>query len=282
MRRTGLEVPLVITVAPTGAEVTREDNPNVPYTPAELAREVERCWQEGASVCHLHIRENDGTPSARVEIWREAVQRIRDAVPVIVNVSTGGAITMDAEERLTGLEVQPEMASLTAGTTNFGEGVFFNPLPLVRRFAREMRARGIRPEVEVFDVGMVANALRLVAEGEIEAPPHFNIMMGVPGAVAALPEHLMHIVRSLPDDASWSVGGVGRFQKQMAALAIALGGHVRVGFEDNVKLSRSELATSNADFVRWVRELAQAFGRSVASPVQAREILGVRSAPVAP
>lgn len=275
MIQIGQGTPLVITVAPVGAEVTRDDNPNVPYTPDEIHQEVLRCYEAGARVCHLHIREADGEPSARLSLWREAVGRIRRSCDIVINVSTGGAITMTDEERLTGIELNPEMASLTTGTTNFGDGIFSNPLPMVRRFAEEMYRRGIQPELEIFDSGMVHNALVLVKQGVLKPPLHFNLMMGVPGAMAGTPENLFHVVRSLPEGASWSVGGIGRVQRQMLALAIVLGGHVRVGFEDNVKLTRSELAQSNADFVRWVSGVAGAYGRPLATVKEARDLLGV-------
>ncbi len=272
------ERPLVITVAPTGAEVTRADNPHVPYTPAEIAAEVRRSFEAGAAVCHLHIREDDGTPSARPDVWRETIARVRASCPgMIVMVSTGGAITMNEEERLAGLAARPDMASLTTGTTNFGEGIFSNPLPLVRRFAQRMAQANIRPEVEIFEVGMIASAQRLAREGLLAEPLHFNIMLGVPGALPGTPAHLLHVINALPAGASWSVGAVGRYQRQVTALAIVLGGHVRVGFEDNVKLTRTELARSNAEFVASAAALARAYGRPLATPEQARLLLGVPS-----
>lgn len=268
--------PLVITVAPTGAEVTRVDNPHVPYTPEEIAAEVKRSFEAGAAICHLHIREDDGTPSARPEVWHETIERIRVSCPgIIVMVSTGGAITMNEQERLAGLSAHPDMASLTTGTTNFGDGVFYNPLPMVRRFAQRMAEANIRPEVEIFDVGMIATAQRLVREGLLREPLHFNIMLGVPGALPGTPEHLLHVVRTLPANASWSAAAVGRYQRQVIGLAILLGGHVRVGFEDNVKLTRTRLARSNADFVKYTAALARAYGRPLATPDQARILLGI-------
>jgi len=268
--------PLVITVAPTGAEVTRDDNPYVPHTPTEITAEVSRSYEAGATVCHLHIREPDGTPSAREDIWRETVSRVRSACPdIVVMVSTGGAITMNEEERLMGLLADPDMASLTTGTTNFGDGVFYNPLPLVRRFAARILDAGIQPELEVFDAGMIANAERVLREGIIRPPLHFNIMLGVPGALPGTPENLIHMIRSLPTDVSWSAAAVGRYQRQVVGLAVLLGGHVRVGFEDNVKLTQSQFASSNADFVSYAAGLARAAGRPLATTNQARDLLGV-------
>ena len=271
--------PLVITVAPTGAEATRAENPALPHTPDEIAEEVRRSFEAGAAVCHLHIREHDGTPSARPELWRETVGLVRARCPgMLVMVSTGGAISMDEEQRLAGLVADPELASLTLGTTNFGDGVFYNPLPMVRRFARRFAEANIRPELEVFDVGMIASAERLLREGALTPPLHFNLMLGVPGALPGTPEQLLHLLRTLPEGASWGAAAVGRAQRPIVALAIVLGGQVRVGFEDNLKLTRTTLAASNADFVASAAGLARAYGRPLATPGQARALLGVRPA----
>ena len=281
MERTGTEVPLIITVAPTGAEVTREQNPHVPYTPEEIAEEVQRSFEAGAAMCHLHVRKMDGTPSADVAVWQDTVARVRAACPgMIIMVSTGGAVTMSEDERLRALGANPDMASLTTGTTNFGDHVFYNPMPLVRRFAARMAEQDIQPEIEIFDIGMIANAERLAREGVVREPLHFNIILGVPGALPATPAHLMYAVSTLPEDASWCAAAVGRAQRQIVALAIGLGGHVRVGFEDNVKLTRTTLAESNADFVAAAAEISRTHGRSIASPEQARTLLGVRTNPV--
>lgn len=269
---------LIITCAVVGAEVTRADNPNVPYTAEEIAAEAVAAARAGAAMVHLHARRPDGTPTQDAGTYREIIERIRAAgTGVIIQVSTGGAIGMSAEERLQPLALQPEMASLTTGTVNFGSGVFWNPPDLIEQFARTMAALGVRPEIEVFEAGMIENALRLVRAGILEMPLHFDFVMGGPGWIPATPRHLVHLADSIPAGCTWSVAGVGRHQLPLAAMAIAMGGHVRVGLEDNVYYRKGELATGNAQLVERVVRIARELGRDVAGPDDARRILHLQA-----
>lgn len=266
---------LIITVAPVGAEVTREHTPHIPISPEEIAEEARRARDAGASIVHLHGRHADGAPTQSAVVFGDIIERVRARTDLIVQVSTGGATGMTAEERLEPLACAPDMATLTVGTLNFGRDVFENPLDLVERFAREIKARGIRPEVEVFDTGMLATADRLVEDELLSDPLHYDFVMGVPGGIAATPANLMHLSRSVRRHATWTVAAMGRHQLPMANLAILLGGHVRVGFEDNIYYARGVLATSNAQLVERVVRLARELGREVATPAEARKILGV-------
>lgn len=267
--------PLIITAALVGAEVTRTDNPNLPITAEEIGQAAAEACEAGASIIHLHVRSPDGLPTQDTEAFRQAMVSIRARCDAIIQVSTGGAVGMTAEERLQPLYLKPEMASLTPGSVNFGHGVFMNPWPLIELFTQTMQELGVKPELEIFDAGMIANALQLRKMGLLTDPLHFNLVLGVPGALPALARNLVYLVDSLPSGATWSVAGIGRAQTAMAMMAMAMGGHVRVGFEDNVYYHRGELARSNAQLVARVARLAAELGRPVATPTQAREILGL-------
>jgi 3-keto-5-aminohexanoate cleavage enzyme len=265
----------MITAAINGAEVTREHTPWLPLTPEEVGAEALRCAQAGASILHLHGRRPDGSPTQDLDTFRAYFEAIREKTDVIVQFSTGGAIGMDVEQRIEALALSPEMATLTTGSTNFGDDVFSNPLPLVREIASRMRQFDVRVEVEVFDVSMLDTALRLLDEGLLGKKPHFDFVFGVPGAMAARESHLDYLVSLLPEGATWSVAAIGRHELPMAKMSIDRGGHVRVGLEDNIFLSRGVLAEGSSALVAAVAELAQASGRGVMTIAEARRMLGV-------
>src|SRR5579885_2987756 len=227
--------PVIITAAIVGAEVTREQQPHLPITPLEIIEAAVECYQAGAAIIHIHVRDEKGNASQDAALFKEVVEGIRARCDVITQVSTGGAIGMSAQERLQSVECRPDMATLTTGTVNFGEGVFMNDLSLVETFARRLRDDGIVPEIEIFDVGMIDTALRLRAMGLITDPVHFDFVMGVPGGIGADPAHLVHMARSRPASSTWSVAGIGRHQLTLGVMALAMGGNVRVGFEDNIR-----------------------------------------------
>lgn len=266
---------LIITAALVGAELTRADHPDLPLTPEEIGRAAAQAREAGASIIHLHVRDEAGQPTQDIEVFGRAIEAIRARCDVIIQVSTGGAVGMTAEERLQPVYLRPEMASLTTGSVNFGDDVFLNPPPLVEHFARVMQEQGVKPEIEVFDVGMVAAALRLLRKGLISEPLHFDLVMGVPGGVPGTPKNLLHLVEGLPLGATWSVAGIGRTQTPMTTMAIIMGGHVRVGFEDNIYYTKGALADSNAQLVARVVRIAKELGREVASPAEARRMLGI-------
>jgi len=268
------ELPVVVTVAPTGAEVTRADNPALPHTPAEIAEDVLACAEAGAAVCHLHVREEDGAPSSRRELFVEAIERIRERSPIITMVSTGGAVWMPMEERMTGLEAEPDLAGVETGSMNFGEDPFVTVPADARRVVERARELDVGLEAEMFDVGHVVAGVRMFERGELPAPLRANLVFGVPGGVDASPEALDAMMRPLPLGTHWSITAVGRHQRRMLALALLHGaGGIRVGFEDGVYLRRGVLAASNAELVADAVGLAQTLDRRVATIDEARELL---------
>lgn len=270
---------LIITAAIVGAEVTLAECPHLPITPDQIGLAAAEACQAGASIIHLHVRTPDGQPTQDKEIFRQAIAAIQARCDAIVQVSTGGAVGMSAQERLQPVYLGPEMATLTTGSVNFGEEIFANSWPLMIEFARAMQENRVKPELEIFDAGMIANALRLRDKGLISEPLHFDLVLGVPGGMPATVRNLAYQVEGLPPGASWSVAGIGRAQTQMAAVAIAMGGHARVGFEDNIYYRRGELAQSNAQLVARVARMAAELNRPVATPAETRRLLELRGAP---
>lgn len=269
---------LIITACICGAEVTKEQNPAVPYTVEEIAREAKSAYDAGAALIHLHVREDDGTPTQSKERFEACIKAIKEVCPdVIVQVSTGGAVGMSNDERLQPLELSPEMATLDCGTCNFGgDEIFVNTENMIIDFVKKMNEKQVKPEIEVFDKGMVDMAIRLNRKGHILQPMHFDFVMGVNGGISAQPRDLVFMVGSIPAGSTWTVAGVGRNQFPMAAMGIIMGGHVRVGFEDNVYLEKGVLAKSNGELVAKVARLAKELGREIATPDQARRILGLK------
>ncbi|MDX9917586.1 MAG: 3-keto-5-aminohexanoate cleavage protein [Gudongella sp.] len=267
---------LIITAAISGAEVTKENNPNVPYTIEEIGREAESAYKAGASIIHLHVREDDGTPTQSKERFKLAIDEIKRRCPdVIIQPSTGGAVGMTDEERLQPTELFPEMATLDCGTLNFGgDEIFVNTENTIKNFGKIMIERDIKPEIEVFDKGMIDYALSFHKQGFIKAPMHFDFVLGV--QMAATARDLAFMVDSIPPGSTWTAAGMGRFQFQIAALTIVMGGHVRVGFEDNTYIEKGVLAKSNGELVEKVVRLAKELGREIATPAEAREILGLK------
>jgi 3-keto-5-aminohexanoate cleavage enzyme len=272
--------PLIITVAPVGAEVMPDQTPYLPITPAQLGETARKIRAAGASIVHVHCRNDDGSNTHDVERFRHAYDQIRAASDLIVQFSTGGAIGMTPEERAAPLALRPEMATLTCGTVNFGDDVFENSFPIMRGIAAKLDEYGVTPELEIFDLGHLSNAKRLAAEGAIRLPAHVDFVLGVPGALEGSVEHLVDCVRALPAGCTWSVAGVGRMQLTLAAVAVAMGGHVRVGLEDNLYYSKGRLAT-NEELVARVVRIAEELGRPIATPDEARRILRLRSATAA-
>ncbi len=266
---------LIITAAISGAEVTKEHNANVPYTIDEVVKEAVAAYEAGASIIHLHVREDDGTPTQDKNRFKEAIDAIKAVCPeVIVQPSTGGAVGMTDEARLQPTELHPEMASLSTGTANFGgDDVFMNTDTSIQNFCKTFQERGVKPEIEIFDKGMVDAANRYIKMGLINTPAHFDFVLGVQMAGEA--RDLAFLVDSIPAGSTWTVAGVGRYELPLAALAITMGGHVRVGFEDNIYLGKGEKAKSNADLVKRVADLAKLLGREIATPDEAREILSL-------
>ena len=267
--------PLIITCAPVGAEIMPDATPHLPYTPAKLGETARAIGEAGASIVHVHCRNDDGSNTHSVERFREAYDAVRANSNVIVQFSTGGAIGMTPEERASVLELRPEMATLTCGSVNFGDEIFENSFPIMRGILTKMHEFGVVPELEIFDKGHIANARRLAKEGLLTFPQHVDLVLGVPGGMEATVQNLADLVDDLPDGCTWSVAGIGRQQLPMALAAIAMGGHVRVGLEDNLYYSKGRLAR-NEELVARVARIAEEAGRPVATPDEARRILGVK------
>jgi 3-keto-5-aminohexanoate cleavage enzyme len=268
---------LVITAALVGGEINKEDFPALPVTPEEIAEEAYACRQAGCSMVHLHVRDKEGKPTQSAAVFAEVIDAIRAKCPdLIVQPSTGGSTWMSIDQRIESLNLKPEIATLTTGTVNFGDEVFMNDPKGIETIARRMQLMGVKPEIEVFDAGMVENALRLVKKGLIETPLHFDFVMNVPGGIPGTPKNLMFLTELIPPGSTWTVAGVGRSQLPMSALAIIMGGHVRTGFEDNVFYAYKQPAKSNAELVARVARLARELQREVATPDEAREILHLR------
>jgi 3-keto-5-aminohexanoate cleavage enzyme len=267
---------LIITAAITGAEVTKKQNPNLPVTPEEIGVAAYECYKAGASIIHIHAREDDGTPSQDIHIYRQIIKEIKKRCDVIIQVSTGGAVGMTMEERMQPVFLKPEMATLTTGTVNFGDSIFVNAPKDIERLANIMFKEGVLPEFEIFEVGMIQNARKLISNRKDSSHPHFDFVMGVPGGIPATIENLLLMIRQIPNHATWTVAGMGKYELPMAVHAILLGGHVRVGFEDNIYYEKGILAESNAQLVEKIVRVADELGRDIATPDDAREILGLR------
>jgi 3-keto-5-aminohexanoate cleavage enzyme len=266
---------LVITVALNGSVPTRKMTPHVPLSPEEIAENAARCGQAGASMVHVHARDGEGKPTLDPEVFARIHHLISQRSDVIVQISTGGRAGMDAEARATPVrQIRPEMASLTTGSVNFPDQVYVNSTEVVEHLARVMHEAGTKPEMEVFEAGMINNALRLVDKGLAAAPLHFDFVLGLKGGQPATPRTLLFLSESVPADATWTVAAVSRWQLPMAVLAIVMGGHVRVGLEDNLYYRRKELAT-NERLVARIARIAAELGRGVATPNEARAILGL-------
>ncbi len=270
---------VIITAAVTGSRPTKEMNPAVAYTPEEIAQSAVECYRAGAAIAHIHVRDPEtGKPAFEIELFEEVVARIRHECDMIINLTTSGLHLPGPgliEKRLEPVTLQPEICSLDLGSLNFQDAVFVNPPEWGRIAAERMREHGVKPEIEVFDVGHIYQALDLIAERLIDDPPLFQLCMGVRWGIEATPENLLFMKGKLPPKARWSVLGVGGAQLSMIALGILLGGNIRVGFEDNIYLRKGVLAKSNAQLVEMAVDLARMLQREPATPTEAREILGI-------
>lgn len=270
----------IITAAVCGSNPTKEMNPAVPYTPAEIADAVVACREAGAAIAHIHVRDPEtGAPSHKYELFEEVVTRVRSRCDILLNLTTSGLnLTGDdlINRRLEPLSLKPELASLDVGSVNFSNATFYNPPTFGEAAARRMREAGVKPEIEVFDMGHIAQARAMIDQGYFEDPPYFQLCMGIRWGIPATPENLLMMQRSLPAGAPWSVLGVGKNQLPIITMAVLLGGNIRVGFEDNLYLKKGVLAKSNAEFVEHAVQLCQMLNREVASPDEARELLQLR------
>ncbi|MGD8267808.1 MAG: 3-keto-5-aminohexanoate cleavage protein [Desulfobacterales bacterium] len=266
---------LIITAALTGNVPTREMTPHVPLTPAEIADDVRRCVDAGASLVHIHARDREGRPTLDKAIFEETARRIKALTPdVIIQLSTGARAGRDWEARANPVRLLPEMASFTTGSNNLPGIVYENSPDFLLFLAGVFHATGVKPEIEVFESGMISNALFLQKKKLLAPPLHFDFVLGAPGSMAGTVRNLVFLADSLPPGSTWTVAGIGRSEIRLATAAIAMGGHVRVGIEDNLHLPDGRLAT-NAQLVETAAAIARTMGRAIASPAEARRILSL-------
>lgn len=265
--------PLIITCAIVGAELTRKDTPYLPLTPDELAISAKEAVDAGASIIHLHIRDEDGHPTQRVDLFEKVTKKIGNLCDCIIQYSTGGATGTVLKDRCAPLTLRPEMATISMGTMNFGSDIFENSELTIVTIAKIINEYGIMPELEIFDCAMMETAYRLIKNGCIPEKFHVDFVLGVAGGMGGDINNLVFLVNRLNSGQSWSVAGAGRFQLPLTAHAIAMGGHVRIGLEDNIYYKKGELVKSNAQLVERVVRIANEMERTIATTNQARDIL---------
>ncbi len=271
----------IITVAITGSQPTKTQNPAVPTQPEEQIESTQAAFEAGASLVHIHVRDDQDRPSSDVARFERVLAGIRRHCPgMIVQFSTGGRGRL-AAERGAALGLKPDMASLATGSVNFATIVYENPPAFIDELAGAMLRFDIKPECEIFDLAMLYNAARLVERGLLKAPPHLQFVLGIPGALPAretVLDFLIAELKAILPGATWTAAGIGRAQSEVARWALARGGHARTGLEDNLYIEKGRLAASNAELVAQLADLCGAFGRHPASPAEARDLLGLAPA----
>lgn len=280
-----LSKPLIISAALTGSWPTKAQNPNLPITEEEIADAAVAAAKAGAAIVHLHVRNDEGRVTCDPARYARVRSLIRQSgCDVVINMSTGGGAGQTTDEqRAEPVDLRPEIASFDCGSTNFGAGVFINSPSFLEGLAARMKTHGVLPEIECFEPGHVANALRFIGEGAIDPPFWFQFVLGVRGGSPGTVKQLLNMLDMIPAGASWSVCGIGRAQLPLGLAAMSMGGHVRTGMEDNLFYHKGVLAESNAQLVARLARIANEIGRPVATPAQAREILGLPSiGPVTP
>ncbi len=270
------EEKLIITVALTGNVPTKEMNPNTPETVDEIVEDIIRCREAGASVAHIHVRDENGQPTSDRELYKEILDKLEEKqCDIVTQLSTGargGENTIEWRGQM--LDLNAEMASLSTGSSNFISKVNANSFELIEALANKMYANNIKPEIEAFDLGMIDNAKYLLKKGVLKAPLQFNFVMNVRGSVSGTPKNLLHMVESLPQGSTFTVSGIGPSQLTMLTMSILLGGHTRTGLEDTILYDKGVLA-SNEMLVNRIVRIANELGREIASPNDARKILGM-------
>jgi len=265
----------IITVAPTGPIATKADNPSLPTTPEEIASEVADAYKAGATVAHIHLRDEKQRPTADLSIAQRVMDLIRERCPILIQLSTGVGLDVEFEEREKLVELQPRMATLNPCSMSFGDGEFRNPPTGVRRLAARMQELGVKPELEICDTGHLEACLQLWKEGLLAEPLQFSIVLGVRGGMAATADNLLAMVRRLPPDAIWQVIAVGRASRELTAIGLALGGNARAGMEDTLHLRKGELTPGNGPLVERAVWLAQELDRPLAGVDEAEALLSL-------
>lgn len=266
----------IITAALTGAVSPKGKNPNIPLTPEEIAEDAVKVWKAGASVVHLHMRDENGNGSMNHDLFRETVKRIRDNTDLVINLTTSGQVGVPDDERIGHVvELKPELATFDAGSINYlPNGIFDNTAGFLEKLGKTLIDNGVKPEVEIMDLGMMAAVEYYLSRGILKMPVHFQFVLGFFSGASATPENLLYLLSKMPQGCTWSAFGIGNAHMPILYTAIAKGGHVRVGLEDNLYYSRGQLAT-NAQLVARAARVIREYGNEVATPSDARSILGV-------
>lgn len=266
---------LIITVALTGNVPSKEMNPNLPISSDEISSDVKRCRDAGACLFHVHARDANQKPTLDIDIYKANVRSIKASAPdVIIQLSTGQRAGKNWEDRARPILLLPEMASFTTGSNNLPGIVYENSPQFIEYLASVFQETGVKPEIEVFETGMIANAIFLHKKGYIKAPVHFDFVLGAPGSMPGTIKNLQFLSESIPVGSTWSVAGIGKAEIPLSAVAIAMGGHVRVGLEDNLVMPDGSPA-SNPLLVEKIVRIARELGREIASPDEARRILSL-------
>ena len=266
---------LIITVAPCVPPAHFDDVPGLQLTPEVIADEVYRAYNVGASLAHLHVLDEDGYPTHNLTAFRRTLDLIRERCDIILEGSTGGVGTLSAAERCVSLQTDVELASLNPGSVNYDSGVYVNSPQDIDYWVKEMHTRGVKPDIAIFETGMIANAMRYAEQGLIEQPYLFNFVLGQVGALPATAKNLLHLAETIPLGSIWGVLGHGGHDLWASSLAILMGGHARAGFEDNVFYRPGEAATSNAQLIERLVRIANEVGRPIASVAETRQLLGL-------
>jgi 3-keto-5-aminohexanoate cleavage enzyme len=270
---------LIITAAITGSRITRDIAPYIPITPEEIVQSARECWEAGAAIVHIHVRDpKTGLGTQDLGLFRQVVEPLREKTDLLLCLTTSGipGRNLPIEERLQSLALRPELASFDAGSINLGRSVFINTPEFLEGAAKAMKEKGVKPELEIFDVGMMVTCLRMRDKGHLEEPLHFQFVLGTPWGIPATPKSFLHLYDYLPENCTWSVIGIGKGHLPMAMMGLIMGGHIRVGMEDNIYYEKGVLAKSNAQFVKRIARIAREYGREIATPEEARQILRLR------
>ncbi len=274
-----MENKVILTVATTGAWPSKKDTPYIPLQPEEIAEEVYACYKAGASVAHIHVRDDENKASMSFEKFEKTVKLIREKCDIVLNLTTSGGIGLTDEIRMKPfIELKPEMASYDCGSMNWMHSTVFENSPaFLEKLGNAMIDNNVKPEVEIFDAGMIYNALYYQKKGILKGPLHFQFVLGAAGGMAATVENLVFLKSLIPEGSTWSALGIGKQHIPIMYAALALGGNIRVGMEDNIYYSPKRLAKSNVEFVERTKRIVAEMGREIATPDEARKILGLKN-----
>jgi len=274
-----LENKVIITAALTGSRMQKDVAPYIPVTPEEIAQSAIECWEAGAAIVHIHVRDAEtlmGSPD--LELYQRVVEPVRAKTDLVLCLTTSGVpgLNLPTDERLACLELRPELASFDAGSINLGNKPFINSVEFLNDAAERMKDYGVKPEIEAFDLGMIITAIKMRDQDRLNDPLHFQFVLGTPAGAPATPKSFLHFMDHIPNNATWSNIGIGARQMDMVMMALMMGGHFRVGMEDAIYLKKGILAKSNAELVKRYLPVCKEYGREPATPDEARKILGLK------